>query len=245
MNKDFEYRAIDEEGMETLSVIEQADKFNEWMYRTIRPWCQGKILEIGSGIGNISQFFINENAEITLSDIRDNYCEILTKKFAQHHTPVININLTDPEFDGKFAHLFGNFDAVFALNVVEHINDDSLALSNCYKLLRPGGRVVILVPAYQALYNSFDKALEHYRRYTKSTLSSVITGSDFRIIHRQYFNAAGIAGWFVSGYLQKNDTIPGGQMKLYNKLVPVFKLVDKCLFNQFGLSVIVVGEKPA
>jgi len=53
----------------------------------------------------------------------------------------------------------------------------------------------------------------------------------------------GIPGWYISGKLQKNKTIPKGQMSLYNKFVPVFKLVDKLLFNKVGLSVISVGIK--
>ncbi len=135
----------------------------------------------------------------------------------------------------------GSYDAVFALNVVEHIQDDSLALKNIKKLLKPSGKCVILVPAYQTLYNRFDKELEHYRRYTKSTLKEKMR-EHYKIIHSQYFNAAGIAGWVSLVRLLRKKTIPSGQMKLYNKLVP-FKIGDKVLLNQIGLSVIVIGEK--
>ena len=51
---EFSFKEIDEEGMETLKAISEANKFNEWMYERIAPDCSGKILEIGSGIGNIS-----------------------------------------------------------------------------------------------------------------------------------------------------------------------------------------------
>src|SRR2546422_3892844 len=92
-----EFKLIDEEGWETLEAIAKADKFNAWMFDTIRPFCKGRILEIGSGIGNISQFFISNNYDITLSDIRDNYCDILREKFKD--SPIVNMNLTDPDFD--------------------------------------------------------------------------------------------------------------------------------------------------
>ena len=99
MTEKFNYKPIDNEGMDILSVIEKADKFNFWMYETIKPYCKGKILEIGSGIGNISQFFIKEKYNITLSDIRDNYCEILRDKFKTHQNgiEVINVDLVDQD----------------------------------------------------------------------------------------------------------------------------------------------------
>ena len=239
---EFEYREIDKEGWETLDAIAAANKFNEWMYQTIKPYCNGKILEIGSGIGNISKFFIVDKADITLSDIRPVYCDVLKKKFPEAHN-VIEMNLTHPSFDTEYNQFLGEFDTVFALNVVEHIKDDELAIKNCFKLLKDKGRLVILVPAYANLYNRFDRELEHFRRYTAKRLNNLLMGGNFTIQHSQYFNFMGIPGWYISGKLQKNKTIPKGQMSLYNKFVPVFKLVDKLLFNKVGLSVISVGIK--
>lgn len=240
-----EYREIDPEGFQTLAVIAEAGRFNQWMYNTIAPFCQGKILEIGSGIGNISNFFIKENRNIVLSDIRSNYCDYLERKFGlTNETLVRNLNLTDPQIEERFGELLGTFDTVFALNVVEHIEEDQLAIANCVKFLKPGGKLIILVPAFNLLYNTFDKELGHYRRYTKSVLSKIFASSGLSISAAKYFNAMGMVGWFISGRFQRNKTIPSGQMKLYNALVPVFRIADKVVFNQVGLSVIVVGEKP-
>ena len=238
----FEYKEIDKEGWETLDAIAEADKFNEWMYQTIRPYCSGKILEIGSGIGNISRFFIESGANIILSDIRPSYCEVLKKKFPAAKA-VIELDLTNPSFETNYKQHLGSYDSVFALNVVEHIKDDALAIRNCYKLLKAGGNLVILVPAYAKLYNRFDRELEHFRRYTAKGLNEILTREKFEIRHSQYFNFMGIPGWYVSGKLQKNKTIPKSQMSLYNKFVPVFKLIDKLLFNKAGLSVISVATK--
>jgi len=237
----FEYKEIDKEGWETLDAIAQADKFNEWMYDTIKPYCTGKILEIGSGIGNISRFFFEANTDITLSDIRPVYCDILSNKFKGKE--VVQLDLTHPSFATLYAAHLERYDSVFALNVVEHIQNDSLAIENCNKLLKQGGKLVILVPAYAGLYNRFDKELEHFRRYTSKRLNALLKEARFAVIHSQYFNFMGIPGWYISGKLQRNKTIPKGQMSLYNKLVPLFKLVDRCLFNSVGLSVISVGVK--
>ena len=239
---EFSYKEIDKEGWETLDAIAAADKFNEWMYESIRPYCTDNILEIGSGIGNISRFFVESGASITLSDIRPVYCDVLRKKFPRAKA-VIEMNLTHPNFEKEYNEHLGAYNAVFALNVVEHIEDDALAIRNCHKLLTGDGRLVILVPAYPALYNRFDRELEHFRRYNRSTLTSLMTNANFSVLRSWYFNFMGIPGWYVSGKLQQNKTIPKSQMSLYNRLVPIFRLIDKLLLNKIGLSVISVGVR--
>jgi len=245
MNKEFDFKTIDEEGMETLEVVAEADNFNLWMFNTILPHCTGSILEIGSGIGNISNYFLQNNYTITLSDIRDNYCEVLKQKYSSNPylKDVINIDIVDPDFDKKHSSLFETFDTIYAMNIVEHVKDDKTAIANCKKLLKKGGKLIILVPAYQKLYNVFDKELEHYRRYTQKSLDKIYTDNDINIIHRQYFNFIGLFGWWFTGSILKKKTIPGGQMKLYNSLVGIFKIIDKVVLNKMGLSVITVGQK--
>lgn len=245
MTQPFEFKELDEEGLDTLDVVAEAENFNRWMYDQIKGHCQGRILEIGSGIGNISRFFLEDKKELVVSDLRKNYREALQQELSSYATlgGVLDLDIVDPAFDQKFAQLLGTFDTVFALNVVEHIEDDTLAIKNCMKLLKKGGKLIILVPAYQALYNQFDKELYHYRRYTKTTLNQLFKANGLPLIESKYFNALGILGWYVSGKLQKNKTIPKGQMKLYNLIIPISKVLDAITFKQLGLSVISVGQK--
>ena len=241
----FEYKELDKEGLETLETIAAAHNFNKWMAETVAKRLKpGNIIEIGSGIGNISKYFLDNGYEICLSDIRENYCGFLEDHFSEYDnlSDIEKMDLVHPEFDKEYADHLGQYDNLYALNVIEHIEDDVLALANCKKLLKPNGRMIILVPAYQTLYNTFDKNLFHYRRYTKKTMSAVFEKNQFRILEKLHFNLIGILGWFVSGSILKKETIPSGQMDLYNKLVPIFRMIDKVTFNQIGLSVIVVGE---
>jgi SAM-dependent methyltransferase len=241
--KKFEYKDIDQEGLEILDVISSATKFNRWTYETISPFCSGKILEIGSGVGNISNFFVADNRTITLSDIRSNYRDILQKKFNMSADNVLDIDIAHTNFTTNYSSLLNSFDSVFALNVVEHIKDDQLAIQNMYQLLKPGGQMTILVPAYQALYNDIDLSLEHFKRYNKKSLGSLM--SKFAPIKKSfYFNTPGIFAWWIAGKLLNHKTIPEGEMKLYNTFVPVFKLVDRITFRKMGLSVICVIQKP-
>lgn len=242
MSDDFVFPEVDEVGIETLDSIAFAHNFNRWMFNTIKEYCSGNILELGSGIGNISKHFIEEGYNIHLTDIRDNYIDILTSNFEEAAKGISKMDVTDEKFDSKFLSMLGQFDSVFALNVVEHIKDDHLALSNASKLLSPGGKLVVLVPAYQWMYNSFDKALEHYRRYTTKSLIDTFP-QDLKIVHQQYFNAFGMLGWWLNGTFLKKKTIPRRQMEMYDKLLWVAKSIDIISFNKFGLSVIVVAQK--
>lgn len=241
--KKFEYRAVDPEGLEILDVISSATLFNGWLYESVSPFCTGKILEIGSGVGNISGLFVADKKNIYLSDIRSNYRTILEKKFNMSSRNVLDIDIAHHEFNNTYTTLLSSFDSVFALNVVEHIKEDDLAIKNMLNLLKPGGEMTILVPAYQALYNNIDLSLEHFRRYTKKSLSALMS-KHAPVKKSFYFNATGILAWWISGKILRHKTIPAGEMRLYNTFVPVFKIIDKLVMNKMGLSVVCVIKKP-
>ncbi|MFN8154584.1 MAG: class I SAM-dependent methyltransferase [Bacteroidia bacterium] len=237
----FTFKEHDEEGLHTLEAVSEAVHFNRWMYEQVRPYMQGNILEVGSGIGNISEFFILEKANITLSDIRDNYCRALNRKFPAQ--TVLQMDLVDPQFEVKYAALASTYDGIFALNVVEHIEDHDTALKNIRFLLKPGGKVLILVPAWPMLYNKIDKGLFHFRRYTRSSLNTVLTGAGFTIEKTWMFNALGIPAWITGGLLFREKELKKGQMNAYDKLIPLARVLDTLTFRSLGLSVISVGVK--
>ena len=224
-------------GAETLDVISAADNFNRWMYTTVDQIIRGEILEIGSGIGNISGFFVNNFRHISVSDKREEYCTVLREKFAgkNNFKDVYQIDIVDPDFDKTHSNLLGKFDSVFALNIIEHVENDDLAIKNCIKLLCSGGQLLILVPAFKYLFNSFDVELGHYRRYNKKQLERMFVDNKLSINYNRYFNFAGILGWWVSGYVLKRKYITSGQMQFYNRMVWLFKIMD-ILANRFKIG---------
>lgn len=234
----------DQTGFETLLIVSNAGNFNRWMYEKIAPHCKGRILEAGSGIGSISVHFLRVGQSIMLSDIRSDYCEKLTLNFGHFSNleGVVKMNLTDPDFESRHRTLLGSFDTVFALNVIEHIENDLLAIQNCRRMLRKNGRLVVLVPAFQWLYNGLDLELQHCRRYNARTLGRLLEAAQLKVLHKSYFNALGIPGWFVSGGVQRNKTLPESQMALFNAMVPLAKWIDKGCSRLLGLSIVMVGE---
>ncbi len=169
------FHDTDPSGLQTLERFARAGRFNRWLFETIYPYCSGKVLEVGSGIGNLSRFFLEKKFLLTASDLRDEYCNILHEKFGRNPylEAIQPIDLTLPGFEMHYHSMTGKFNTIVALNVIEHIKDAGLAINNCKKLLMPGGCMVILVPAYPFLYNELDKELGilsgirpgHYNNY--------------------------------------------------------------------------------
>ena len=230
----------DETGYQTLEVIAKADKFNQWMFETIRPYCHGNILEIGSGIGNISRFFIQNDYSLTLSDADEHYIDRLKKTFGDIN--ILSIDLVHEDFAKKYVQLFQAFDTVILLNVLEHIDNEEQAIENCRHLLKRDGSLVVLVPAYSFLFSKMDRELHHYRRYTSKKLFNQVSKKKFNVKKVFYFNAMGIFAW-IYGKFGGLTSVPSKEMKLFNNLVPLAKFIDKILFKKAGLSVIMVAQK--
>ena len=118
--------STDPAGLQTLEQFAAAGHFNRWLFQTIRPWCKGHLLEVGSGIGNLSSFFLENQVMLTASDLREEYCRILQQKFGGHPQleGVVHLDLSEPGITSNRPELANRLDTIIALNVVEHIEDD-------------------------------------------------------------------------------------------------------------------------
>lgn len=235
----------DPNGLETLQKLAAAPLINKWLFDAISPYCSGKILEVGSGIGNLSFYLLKNFSNITLSDFRNKYCDILKIKYGNcaNLNSVVEMDLSLYNFKEIYLYSSKKYDTIIALNVLEHIKKDALAIRNCRELLAPNGKLVLLVPAYQFLYNTLDKNLDHYKRYNKTNLSQLVNAEGLQVVEAKYFNFIGIFGWWFTGKLLKKTQIPNYQLKIFNKFIPVFRIIDMLVFNKAGLSVIVICKK--
>ena len=111
---------------ETLEIFSDMHRFNSWLFDSLALYCTDHLLEIGSGIGNISEKLLEQFSDISLSDMSPVYCEVLQRKFAGHaHLGGIHqIDLAAEEFSKRYVHLQNGFDSIIASNVMEHIQDD-------------------------------------------------------------------------------------------------------------------------
>jgi SAM-dependent methyltransferase len=212
-------------------------RYNRWMFDRLRRWIGRRVLEIGSGIGNLSAFLVDRE-RLVLTDTREEYLDRLRKRFAGHpHIAVARLYL--PNDDSAIAGQ--RFDTIICLNVLEHVDDDISALVAIRRMLAPAGRLVLLVPALPALYGTIDRALGHHRRYKRAGLAALLEATGFRVAHIEYFNLAGIPGWWWAGRVLQRQTIPAGSLKLYDALVPLFRL-ERLIPWRVGQSLIAIAE---
>lgn len=231
----------DSAGAETLEIMAAAPRFNAWMYQTVAPFVGRRVLEVGSGIGNMSAHILGGGPEhLVLTDLDAWYRDQLRQRFGgQPAVRVDQLRLPDPTARDRFRA--DRIDTIIALNVVEHIEHDIGALRTMREILVPSGRIVILVPALEALYGEMDKELGHFRRYTRRTLTDAFARADFRVDRMMWFNRAGVPGWWFNGRVRKVRRIPVDQLRTFDVLVPLFRM-ERFLPLPFGQSLIAVGS---
>ncbi len=216
----------DQYGSDILARIARAPRFNAWMADTIKPWCGQKVLEIGSGTGNLTKRLVPRGAYIA-SDINPLYLQSLRSLTSDR--PYLDVTLTDVTRGESFPRIEGGFDTVICLNVVEHVDDDLGALRNIREVLAPGGRAIILVPRGQELFGTLDEVLGHRRRYTDSSLARLARQAGFEVQELLHFNRIGTPAWWLNGKLLKRRSFGLFQIKMLNLLTPLFRLVDRGL----------------
>jgi SAM-dependent methyltransferase len=229
----------DPTGAATLERLAEAPRFNRWMFDRVRPWVGDRVLEIGSGIGNLSQFLV-DRPNVVLTDTAPEYLTRLRERFG-HLEGVEVMRLFLPHIDAHVAQR--RFDTIVCLNVLEHVADDDLSLQAMRSLLDRRGRLILLVPALPGLYGSLDRALGHVRRYTSRELRAKFDRGGLRMRHLEYFNLAGLPGWWLTGRVLRREMIPAASLRWFDMLVPLFRL-ERLLPWRLGQSLIAIGEAP-
>jgi 2-polyprenyl-3-methyl-5-hydroxy-6-metoxy-1,4-benzoquinol methylase len=224
----------------TLFLLEGADAYHRWIFEKIKPYLGKDILEVGCGIGNLTELLLAQGRVIA-TDVNGDYLQTVENKF-RRHLNLKGVLLWDIR-QAPPKHFVIPIDTIVCSNVLEHIENDDKVLRSLYHLLPAGGRLIILVPALKALYNVFDRELGHFRRYSRSELSRKLTQNGFRICSLKYFNFFGIFGWFFNGTLLRRRLLPARQIGVFNKMVPFFIRMEKLIPTLMGQSLIVVGEK--
>src|SRR5207249_5017152 len=170
-----------------------------------------KVLEIGAGHGLVTRHLL-DGRRVTATDASPRCTSVLRERFATaDNLEVVDTSSVPVER--------GPFDSALMVNVLEHVADDVACLRAVKDALVPGGRVVLWVPAFEALYGNVDRQLGHHRRYRTSTLVAAVSDAGLELDDVRYVNAVGgVAWWLVAAKLGRSP-VSGTATRLFDRAV--------------------------
>jgi 2-polyprenyl-3-methyl-5-hydroxy-6-metoxy-1,4-benzoquinol methylase len=215
--------------------------YNRWLHERFDRFLGQRVLEVGSGIGNQTQY-LTARAGVVAAEPDPRYVRELQRRFEDHaQVRVVGVGfpLSEPDRADLQAE---RLDTVVCMNVLEHIEDDRRTLDDLASVLPPGGRLVLVVPAMPGLYGSLDRALGHFRRYDRAGLMALVSAAGFVVQEARFLNRPGVAGWWLNARLLRRRLLPAMQLRLFTWLMPLLRLEARQT-PRFGLSLLVLATK--
>ena len=221
-----------------LEIFQHATNWKSYYARSIRPYLVGDVLEVGAGLGATSRFLCDgRQRSWTCLEPDPELLAQLTERLAAQPLPSPVRTIC-----GTVNALPANerFDAILYIDVLEHIEDDAAELERSAARLRPGGHIIVLSPAHQGLYSEFDKAIGHFRRYSKASLLAAAPPV-LRPVEAFYLDAVGMAASLANRLLLRASLPTHGQIAFWDRvLVPVSRVIDPVLARSVGKSVVAI-----
>jgi SAM-dependent methyltransferase len=225
---------------DVLEDLSDAHRYRRWLADLARPYLGDEPIEIGSGTGDYALEWASSVRRFTATEADQTRFAQLGTRFADHAVIAARWLLlpADPAQADAERH-----SAALAYNVLEHIPDHVSALRDMAALVRPGGAVVVLVPAFPSAMSRFDRALGHERRYTRASLGAALREAGLRVEQLRYVNPVGLLSWYVAVKALGLTPHNGALLRLYDRtIVPVARLADRRLPVPFGQSVFAVAR---
>lgn len=234
-------RSSNEAILDDLRLLGGADRLCAWMYEQFARFVGGTVVEVGAGIGTFTGRLLDGGAERLLAIEPDPGCaSVLEARFVSDPRVVCARDFL-PEAP-SLASQAGEVDLVVCQNVLEHIEDHVAAVVSMAGALRPGGRLVLLVPAHPRLYGSLDLAYGHWRRYTPAMVRELMDNAQLETEDVHHFNALGIPGWWAKGRGNSTQIGPAA-LRVYETLVAGWRHVEARARPPAGLTLVGIGRK--
>ena len=221
----------------SLDLLADTYNYNHWIYSLCRPWLSEDILEVGAGTGNLTQFMLGARRLVCIEPEQEYQERLESIKKVHLNTSLYQVPVQDIPGDEN------NFDSVLCVNVLEHIEDDEKALSAMAERLKPGGFVILYVPAINWAYGAMDEQLGHFRRYNKSMVKALASKCSLNIVHIRYVNFVGLFGWWLSGRIQKETLIDPRKARIMDRLVPFISAVERIIPIPVGQSLLTIFQR--
>ncbi len=220
----------------------RARNYFAWQGRLVRREVGQRVVEVGCGVGNFTAMLLDREAVVAL-DPEPECIERLQERFRRRKNLLA---MAGEAGDAAFCDL-ARFrpDSCVCLNVLEHIEDDRQALYAMTSILPHGGVIVLLVPAFQALYGPIDRNLGHCRRYSRDSIAGLASTAGLEIKKIHYMNSLGFFGWWANAHIFKRQAQSEKQIEFFDLyLVPWMSRLERLAQPPFGQSLFVVLRKP-
>ncbi|HEY9852986.1 MAG TPA: class I SAM-dependent methyltransferase [Leptolyngbyaceae cyanobacterium] len=224
-----------------LELFRYASNWKSYYSSIIQPYLADEVLEVGAGIGSTTQVicqgkqkrWVCLEPDVVLAD------QLKTLIFNQQLPKCCELKT------GTLTDLSNSdtYDTIIYIDVLEHIKDDTEELKSAIKHLKKDGVLIVLSPAHQWLFTPFDKAIGHYRRYNKNTLSKVIP-DDLKCQRMIYLDSVGVIASMANRFLLKSKMPTIKQIKLWDrKMVPLSQKIDPLIQYSIGKTIIGIWQK--
>ena len=229
------------EGYNTLIQMDQAPRYNAWLGRKLRPHLGQRVLEIGAGIGTITREIAPGRERVIALEADAFYVQRLRNLFRGSERRPAGPRAGRADRLGRaLSGAAGHGDAEQRPRAHRGRCGGRPPLPE--RPSRKAARLVILVPALMALYGSIDEAIGHFRRYTPESLRAVIEANGFRLESLEWLNLLGIPGWFLNSRVLRRRSVPGLQVRLYDRLAPLLARLESTLKLPVGMSLLAVAR---
>ena len=223
-----------------LDSLAYARNYYSWVLRQFEPYLASRVLEVGAGLGTFSEFLLsNGRVErlITIEPGANTFPHLAARFASDSRVTVLHGYLGD--HCGSLAA-----DALAAVNVLEHVDDDARFLEEARESVVTGGALLLFVPALPGIFGSLDVAFDHKRRYTRASLHTVIEGAGWKIRRISYMNLPGIPAWFVAGRVLRKTHITPLETKVYDRLVvPWLSRLESVVPPLVGSNLIAIATR--
>ena len=223
---------------EVLEGLATAVNHRRWFVELAIPFLGENPIEIGSGLGDYALEWAPHFGRFTATEADPDRLVALKERLEGHGKVDIRQMLLPTDEVNTYS-------GVVSYNVLEHIEDHVGALRSMAGLVRPGGRIVLIVPAFPFAMSPVDIATGHVRRYTRRSMRSALAEAGLTIEQLRYVNALGLLGYYMATSVFRLTPKEGPMVKVYDRLVlPVTRAAERVVHPPFGQSVFAVARVP-
>jgi len=224
-----------------LNVFKGARNWKKYWSSSIRSYVRGTVLEVGGGIGTNVPYIAHE--QVTSITLLEPDQELWQR--AQTETPALSSGIPVDARHGSI-HSLGDtsqYRTIMYIDVVEHIEKDQEEIAEAARHLFAGGHLIVLVPAYNFLYSEFDKAIGHYRRYSRATLSA-LHPPGCELVRIRNLDSVGLLASLVNKLFLKQSVPTEAQISLWDRvLVRTSTMLDPLTGFLAGKTLVAVWRK--